>query len=575
MGNACGKPKSTRVEDGATRDARDGATDGRARAYNLDALGARSASNGASSATTRRSRDGDIGGARTITLLPASHAATGDERFGTTDGFHDSIEPWWGVANPTPWTGPPTETTAPTIEEEPFYVSDELKREYRGIAMYPWEGEAWTAPRIREIIEHGLTCADVNEALGRPCTLKMSNDAQIQHLRNAIADVIQTVPFEFAMMLFEGAKTPPEEACRRFLRRLCEATHGGVYCKLPVLHKTKEACLAHVHDSKHLGAALYARIFMLRFVKRFPPQLGFRHPDLDAAATKERLASDRDFVETLDMFKIWPATKAHPAVLIGSLHTAGVKKFLELNTRDAWYGVNQAYEVAVSHPSESLSGATPPMIIDVKKMSVTMFTRANIALMAKQFTVAEFHPEPFAHFFCTNCPYILAALWSVAKLFLTESARKKFVICTHDAAHEIKKRYGVAKKDQPVEFGGDVRDAMMGAREWLAAVPQKGAVKQLSRAMSERRAAVTASAPAGVPLTRQLTKTLSGMHFRPKMAFKTGVRPLSKSAMRTMIRAIEFAFFILLFSIVFRTPVTRLFVALGASRRTSHLFHSL
>jgi hypothetical protein len=59
------------------------------------------------------------------------------------------------------------------------------------------------------------------------------------------------------------------------------------------------------------------------------------------------------------------------------------------------------------------------------------------------------------------------------------------------------------------------------------------------------------------------------------MAFKTGVRPLSKSAMRTMIRAIEFAFFILLFSIVFRTPVTRLFVALGASRRTSHLFHSL
>ena len=72
------------------------------------------------------------------------------------------MEPWWGVANPTPWTGPPTETAAPTIEDEPLYVSEELKREYHGIPMYPWEGEAWSAPRIREIIEHGLTCADVN-----------------------------------------------------------------------------------------------------------------------------------------------------------------------------------------------------------------------------------------------------------------------------------------------------------------------------------------------------------------------------------------------------------------------------
>jgi len=567
MGNACGKPKSTRVADDATRDARDGAMDASARAHRD--LDSRSASKGASSATTRRSRDVDGGGARTIALLPASHAATGDERFGTTDGFYDSMEPWWGVANPTPWTGPPTETAAPTIEDEPLYVSEELKREYHGIPMYPWEGEAWSAPRIREIIEHGLTCADVNGALGRPDTLKMSKEAQIQHLRNAIADVIQTVPFELAMMLFEGAKTPPEEGCQRFLRRLCEATHGGVYCKLPVVHKTKEACLAHVHDSKHLGAALYARIFMLRFVKRFPPQLGFRHPYVDGAAIKERLVKDERFVETLDMFKIWPATREHPAVLVGSLHTAGVKKLLELDTLDAWYGVNQVYEVAVSHPSESLSGKVPPMIIDVKKMSVTMFTRASIALMAKQFTVAEFHPEPFAHFFCTNCPYILAALWSVAKLFLTESARKKFVICTHDAAHEIKKRYGVARKDQPVELGGEMRDSMVGAREWLAAVPQKGAVKQLSRVMSERRAATRTTSGA---LTRQLTNTLSGMQFRPKMAFKTGVRPLSKSAMRTMIRAIEFAFFLLLFSIVFRSPVRQLLVAVGVSSTHRHLF---
>ena len=131
------------------------------------------------------------------------------------------------------------------------------------------------------------------------------------------------------------------------------------------------------------------------------------------------------FAETLDMFKIWPATREHPAVLVGSLHTAGVKKLLELDTLDAWYGVNQVYEVAVSHPKRIAERKGSAMIIDVKKMSVTMFTRASIALMAKQFTVAEFHPEPFAHFFCTNCPYILAALWSVAKLFLTESAREK------------------------------------------------------------------------------------------------------------------------------------------------------
>ena len=61
----------------------------------------------------------------------------------------------------------------------------------------------------------------------------MSKEAQIQHLRNAIADVIQTVPFELAMMLFEGAKTPPEEGCQRFLRRLCEATRRACIASCP------------------------------------------------------------------------------------------------------------------------------------------------------------------------------------------------------------------------------------------------------------------------------------------------------------------------------------------------------
>ena len=225
---------------------------------------------------------------------------------------------------------------------------------------------------------------------------------------------------------------------------------------------------------------------------------------------------------------------------------------------DAWYGVNQMYEVAVAQPSENLSGKLPPMIVDVKKCSVTVFTRANIALIAKQFAVAEFHPEPFAHFIVTNCPYLLAALWSIGKLFLTESARNKFVICTGDASTEIRRRYGVVKSDLPIECGGEVRDAMIAARDWLAIVPHKGAIKELKRVMTERRASAgtVSDHDAG-----RLARKFSALNMTPKMAFKTGIRPSSTSLVSVAIRAVEFVFLLALFALVFRSPARRLYVA--------------
>ena len=65
----------------------------------------------------------------------------GAETFATKDGFFDSLEPWWGVAAPTPWTGPPTPTMACELEEEEFYDHVELKRTHGKIPLYPWEGE--------------------------------------------------------------------------------------------------------------------------------------------------------------------------------------------------------------------------------------------------------------------------------------------------------------------------------------------------------------------------------------------------------------------------------------------------
>ena len=552
MGNACARPKAD--DDGARATSRRDA-----RATKTDASESASRRDDRRAATTVRARASIDGGRRTsrefAALVSVARSWRGAETFATKDGFFDSLEPWWGVAAPTPWTGPPTPTMACELEEEEFYDHVELKRTHGKIPLYPWEGETWTGPRILDVVEHGLTCADVDAGLGRPCTLKMSNERQIQHLRNAIADVMQSVAFEFAMKVFEGHDTPPEVACQRFLRRLCEACHGGVYCRLRIVHKTKDACLANLQDSKNLGAALYTRIFMLRFLKRFPPQHGFRHREIDADETKERAV--RDLADTFDMFKIWPASESHPAALFCCMTTAGMKNLLRAEVTDSWYGVNQMYEVALAQPSEYLSGKLPPMIVDVKKCSVTVFTRANIALIARQFAVAEFHPEPFAHFIVTNCPYLLAALWSIGKLFLTESARNKFVICTGDASTEIQKRYGVAKRVQPVECGGEARDEMIAARDWLAVVPHEGAIKDLQRAMAGRRAiAGTASDPDASPLVRKF----SALNMTPKMAFKTGIRPSSTSLVSVAIRAVEFVFLLALFALVFRSPARRLYM---------------
>jgi hypothetical protein len=576
MGNACRRPKAISHGDGAddvdanadedvpTREEKV------ARDVVVDASVNERPSTSGAAVQGDSDEDGDapVDAGKYYVSAALADAGTGNLTDARTkdDGFFDSLDPWYAVAAPVPWTGSTTPSTAPEMEEERFYDEDVSKRSYRGMQMYPWEGDEWTAPRVFQIVEHGLACSNVDAGMGRPCTLKMTNEEQIQHLRNAIADVMQTVAFEFALKVFEGAETPEKEACQRFLRRLCEACHGGVYCKLPSLHKTKEACHAHIHDSKHLGAALYTRIFMLRFLKRFPPQHGFQHPEIDSVETHHR--AKRDLVEVFDMFKIWRATEAHPGALFGALTTSGMKKMFKLDVKDSWHAVNQMYEVAVAEPSELKSGKLPPMIIDVKGLSVTMFTRANIALIAKHFSVAEFHPEPFAHFIVTNTPYLLAALWSIGKMFLTESARNKFVICTGDASTEIKRRYGVEKRNQPVELGGEASGSMRVASDWLGTLPQRAAIKEFATIMASRRERLSKSKPRGivtdpsgvvtaVPSSPAAPAAHGGsLHswssFHPKFAFKTGVRPQNTGIFALVAKMIEIVFLSVLFFLVFR-----------------------
>jgi hypothetical protein len=580
MGNACRRPKAIEHGDGGGED---DASEGAVRAAlkppseektsrDVDDASVNERPSTSDAEGIYGDGGGDDGGAPVDVGKYYVSAALADASSGNLvdarkkdDGFFDSLEPWYAVAAPMPWTGSTVPSMAPETTEESFYDEDVGKRSYRGMQMYPWEGDAWTAPRVFQIIEHGLACSNVDVGMGRPCTLKMTNEEQIQHLRNAIADVMQTVAFEFALKVFEGAETPEKDACQRFLRRLCEACHGGVYCKLPSLHKTKEACYAHIHDSKHLGAALYTRIFMLRFLKRFPPQHGFRHPEIDSVETHHRVK--RDLIEVFDMFKIWRATEAHPGALFGALTTSGMKKMFKLDVKDSWYAVNQMYEVAVAEPSELKSGKLPPMIIDVKGISVTMFTRANIALIAKHFSVAEFHPEPFAHFIVTNTPYLLAALWSIGKMFLTESARNKFVICTGDASAEIKRRYGVEKRNQPVELGGEASGSMRDASDWLGALPQRAALKEFAAIMTSRRERLSKSKQRGivtdssgivtaVPSSPIVASARGGsLHSWPsfdlKFAFKTGVRP-QHTGIVALIKAIEIVFLSLLFFLVSR-----------------------
>ena len=560
MGNACRRPETVRDADGDG----DGGVGGALGA--LGALGAGAGGNitlPSSAKGEAAAPDGARASAASDGVRPVRRMSFDRLRSakaptrGTTrvDGFYDeeAVEgaPWWNVVRPTPWTGPPPPVVGCESDVEELFVGDlTTARTHRGVPMYAWEGDEWSAPQIFEIIQHGLTCADVNDALGRPCTLKMSAKDQVQHLRNAIADVLQTAPFEFAMRVFEGADTPPDVAVGRFLRRLCEASGGGVYCKLPALHKTKEACLAHLHDTKHVGAAIYTRIYMTRFVKRFPPQHGFRHPEIDSPATKERVV--RELSDAMSMFQIIRATKKHPAMLFMTVTTESVKKLFAMKTIDAWYGVNQAYEATVAEPSENLSDKTSPMVVDIKGVSVSLLTRASIATIAKQLAVAEFHPEPFSHFIVTNCPYFIAALWSIGKLFLTESARKKFVICTGDFATEIRKRYSLDNSTVPEELGGEERGTVMDSTTWLALVPQENAIREFQKELSIRSAAdafsganthkTIATPSSKVKAPGGFGRSWSSLTVAPRVAFRTGIRPMSMSFTRIVLRAIELAF---------------------------------
>ena len=280
--------------------------------------------------------------------------------------------------------------------------------------------------------------------------------------------------FAFALRLFEGANTDQTTACDRFLRRLLKGCGGAVYCSIGEPPGSAKA-YEKMTDSKLAGAALFLRVFLVRFAKRFPQQHGFVHPVVDAPETRERL------IETLGAgFQSWsflPATKSTPAAIVVRMTNDGVRSLVRAPQPHSWIAVNHFYEFCVTQPSRELSGHPSIFIIDLQALTFGIYTSSNIKAIAGQLIAAMFHPEPFSAFVVAHAPSAIQFIWGVAKLFLTESARQKFVITSGSASAHFHKKLGVPLDEIPEAVGGTCkRTTLLTAADLLRIRAQDDAV---------------------------------------------------------------------------------------------------
>jgi hypothetical protein len=323
------------------------------------------------------------------------------------------------------------------------------KTNLRGYSLHPWEGVEVTGPAVLRIIDCGLIEASVNPDRDRPDTTKFPEARGVFHLRRAVSDVLRTPLFAFALRLFEGPETDQNVACDRFLRRLLKGCGGAVYCSITE-HPPK--AYEKMADSKLAGAALFLRCFLQRFAKRFPQNHGFVHPTIDHPARREAL------IERIgDGFQNWsfvPATRRVPAAIVVRMTNDGARALARAEQPHSWIAVNHFYEFCIAQPSREVSGHPSIFIIDLGKLSMMMYTSSNIAAIAGQLIAAMFHPEPFSAFVVAHSPSAFQFVWGVAKFFLTESARQKFVVLTGSASAHFHNKLGIPLDEIPETVGG-------------------------------------------------------------------------------------------------------------------------
>ena len=131
-------------------------------------------------------------------------------------------------------------------------------------------------------------------------------------------------------------------------------------------------------------------------------------------------------------------------------------------------------------------------IIDLAKPSMTYYTQSNITKIAGVMQAAMFHPEPFSAFVVAHSPSVFQFIWSIAKYFLTESAREKFIILNGSASSHFHKKMGIALENLPKEVGGkSEHEGLVSVQELLSEIHQQPAVDAFRREAKIAEASVS------------------------------------------------------------------------------------
>ena len=118
-------------------------------------------------------------------------------------------------------------------------------------------------------------------------------------------------------------------------------------------------------------------------------------------------------------------------------------------------------------------------------------SESNIRAIAGQLQAAMFHPEPFSAFVVAHTPSIFSFVWGIAKLFLTESARDKFVILSGSASTHFRTKLNIDPARLPEAIGGtSATETLLSVQELLRLEPtQRRAVDAYVAAHGEDVAA--------------------------------------------------------------------------------------
>ena len=400
--------------------------------------------------------------------------------------------------------------------------NDRKNRSKRRVKMQiePWDDHEWTSARAFEIYVFAMTHLRVNgvkerkqesgsggltrrrsmessapadeleSALHLPDTRKMHNkeERMKQLIRGLGSEYMNHPLFYFCVNFFEGVNLDSHNEelnekdyvyrCELFLYRCLEGCQGAAFSKFK--DKRLEFGMKHISDSQHLGSVAYLKAYVnTRFLKRFPITTNFMHPKLDSQI--ERIRLSRDVAHKMRTFTFVEASDSHPAALLLSFpDNKAFKDLLTVSAPDCWLALNHFYEWTIAQPNRTRPRdkklQTPPIFIaDVKNLSLMSCTKKNVARLADTFRVAMFHPEPFSKFVIANAPMSVMALFTFGKLFMSESARLKFVMTGSSLQKAIKQAWGLEIKDIPECLGGKghprkaltVEDILTSKDRWL------------------------------------------------------------------------------------------------------------